>query len=374
MADEGRPGAASPAADVRLVGEAAGNAPLATLLRELLDRHDISARVTSQAQFDPEELLASEGPARAIVAFVDLEGGRQVRLYVRDPAGDRFLLRELTLAHGLDEVGREAIAQVVESSVDVLLRTPSAALSRGQARTAIAQSKLGERAVTVPAQPVGPPPSPPKKSAPSSPAMASQPPSADRAGVSHRPAWLARFEAHYAGAWWGPSFGAGHGPGIALGAARVIAGSLGDRRAWTLGATAIVERPFTQTLATPPLDASIDTLETRLLVDVAWLLGVHTLSLGAGAGADFVEATPTRAHDASVTLANGSAHTIADVRFALGYSVGGASWQIGAEAFVDAAVTRDHYELASSSESVVLASPWMVRPGAALTLLYRFAF
>jgi hypothetical protein len=371
MADEDRSHTGSRAADVRLVGGAAGNAALATLLRELLDRHAISARVTSQEHFDPEELLGSESPAHAIVAFVDLEGEREVRLYLRDPAGDRFLLRELTLSHGLDELGREAIAQVVESSVDVLLRTPSAGLSRGQARTALAQSKPAGGSETAQPREVGPAPSP--KGAPYSPATASQPPSADL-GRAGGPRTLARFEVHYAGAWSGSSLGAAHGPGIGLGAARAISGSLAERRALTLGATAFVERPFTQTLATGQLDASIDTIATRLAVDLAWLLGANTLSVSTGAGADFIQATPTRAREPGVTLAPGTAHTIPALRFALAYSIGGAWWQIGVQAFVDADLIRDRYQLATSSDSVVLATPWQVRPGAALTALYRFAF
>ena len=349
-ANEGPGVTGAPTADVRLVGAASRAPELAALLKELLAQHGIATRSTSQTTFDTADLLEGRRETPDLVAFVVLDLDHRARLYFRAPAGDRFLLREVTLPNDLDAMGREVVAQIVETSVDVLLRTPLAGMTRAQMRSALANTvpPSGLRSDTAPSRGPRIPEAPPR--------------------------WVARFTLRYSAAWWGPALKAGHGPGLEAGFAARLGRSRGDGQALMLGATALVERPFTQALATPVLDASIDPLSVRWLVDLDWTLGAHELDLRAGGGADFIQASPTRAHNDAVTLAPATTRTVPALRLALGYAVGGASWRVSAEVFADVALLRSPYELAMVSGSTTLASPWSVRPGVALSVSYRVPF
>jgi len=60
---------------------------------------------------------------------LDLQGRDAARLYFRAPDGKGFLVRDVPLGSGLDALGRESIAQVVEASLVSLLHS-GAGLSR----------------------------------------------------------------------------------------------------------------------------------------------------------------------------------------------------------------------------------------------------
>jgi hypothetical protein len=129
-----------PRATVQLIGEAGGSPDLAALLRELLGRRQIAADVTSQPRFAPDQLTGPGAP-HALMAFVVMEDHEHVRLYFRAPSGERFLVRELSLPSGLDALGRETIGQVVESSIEILLRSATTGIDRTQIRSELARQQ-----------------------------------------------------------------------------------------------------------------------------------------------------------------------------------------------------------------------------------------
>ena len=69
--------------------------------------------------------------------WIDLSASAEARLYFRHARVDRFFLRTLALARGIDEVAREEIAHVVANTVAALGKGSSETLTRGEARIAL---------------------------------------------------------------------------------------------------------------------------------------------------------------------------------------------------------------------------------------------
>ena len=128
---------------VVLVGEAAKSDKLTAVLSELLERERVALEFERKSRFRPSALLASSGGDSRVWVFIS-STKRVAKLYFRGPFGNRFLLRKLELQNGLDEVGRELIAQVVETSILTLLRS-EAGLSREQMKAGISDAERARR-------------------------------------------------------------------------------------------------------------------------------------------------------------------------------------------------------------------------------------
>jgi hypothetical protein len=164
-----------------------------------------------------------------------------------------------------------------------------------------------------------------------------------------------------------------HGPGVELGLMRAVSGGASSRLFW--GATAVAERAFPQRLEAAALDAQVDVISTRVLVDVDWRRGaLHSFSARAGGGADFVQARQTVVRDPTVTPAGASSKLLPVARFEVGYGIGDPVWRVGLTLFVDVALERTDYELRRPAGVLVLAAPWPVRPGLALVFGFSPSF
>jgi len=305
---------------------------LAATLVELLERQNVEAHVVRSLRFQPAEVTSGSEKDRNAWAFVVPETPALARLYFRGPRAERYLLRDLPLRDGLDEYGRELIAQVVESSVLALLHS-TAGITREQASAEIDR-------------PVDAPRGEPTVSAASPTPSAARPPSKWRA-------WTAL---GYAFEWSGGDLGAAHGPGLEIGLE------------WSaLRARLIAERAFAQTLASPELIASLQTTALRFVVDTYWPKhAAHALVIGLGAGIDILDAQPTVASDPLLTLAPGHSHAVPVVRAEVGYQLRQGPWRLMAFGFVDASLLYTHYDLVRAGSEVRLATPWPVRPGVGL--------
>ena len=240
-----------------LLGDAGDSPELAAVLSELLQRQDVGVRFVRQEKLDTGELLSGKDDW-AVRVFLELRGPREAALYFRGPRARRYLLRRLELREGLDEVGRELVAQVVASSVDSLLRS-SEGMTRSEMRVALARDCAAPplAAAAPPADDAAPAKSPPPNGAsadkPSSAVPAPVPPApsapslssdaklapsapgtttvaatsrqADRGGAR----WSAWVGARYTYSWGGPDLGPGHGPGVELGVQRHGVTQLGAR-------------------------------------------------------------------------------------------------------------------------------------------------
>jgi hypothetical protein len=328
-----------PVAQIVLVDPLASDEELVLLFRELLDRQGVRSEVLRAERFEPGALFAEQGEPESLRVFVSLRDSRQARLYFRGPGGDRYLLRKLALPTGLDAVGRELLGQVVESSVAALLRS-SQGMTRAQASEEIERE----------AEPAEPPPA--------SVAPAPRPTGADTSGGREL-----RLAARYVAEWPGAELGLAHGPGVLLG--------LRFRGRPSFGLELGAERFFQQSLETAELSATLQKSSFRASFELGVPLApAHSAALALGPTLELTRLHPREAAP-GVTLAEPTTDAAPALRFEVRYEYAVERVLIGAALLADVGLVRQHYDLAESGATLELSAPWLVRPGAALSIGVR---
>jgi hypothetical protein len=323
-------------AAIVLVGHGEGMTELGDLVVELLEQEHVRPHLVQESDFDPAAFLSEEsGASESVWAFVVTKDHNDVRLYFRDPHARRFLIRNVALRDGLDAYGREVVAQVIDSSIVSLLHSMDG-ISREQAT-----AELGGVPRAEPAKlPAAAPP----------PAL----PGAAPAAVS---VWLAL---RYGLAWAGSDLGAAQGPGLEV--------SL-QWRTFGMGITA--ERFFPQSLATSQLDATVQATALRLTCDgTLAFFGSSALVFGLGAGADVLDAHVLQVHDAALTPTAQGLRILPVLRPAIAVELRLERWRFAAAAFVDVDLSTDYYQVDRPAGPTRVATPWPVRPGAALVVAW----
>ena len=293
-----------------------------------------------EENFEPSVLLAENPTDARVWVFVRENGPHRAELHFRGPFGQRFLRRELALPRGLDdEVGRELIAQVVDSSTATLLHS-SAGMSRDEIRADLAREQRAPSARAEPGNGEGTRP---------------------RASPTSPPARL-EFELGARGAvqWAGGGLGYALGAG-ALGGVRMLAPS-----GLFAGARLTLETWSPQSLETSRLTATLRNTSLRAGLDIGRKAGHHGLSLGMSGGVDLVRISPSSVRDASLVLESESVDTVAVARGELRYELSLSSLRLTASLFADASFARTHYDVTDGGARVALATPWWVRPGLVL--------
>lgn len=352
---------ASSNAELVLVGAPDGLRELASLCDELLTRQGVSVHVTHQDHYDADALFgdASRGMTRV---FVVLRDPRRARLHFRGPSGERYLFRNVALPNGLDAVGRELVAQVVESAIVALLRT-NAGMSREEANAELEREAEGNEAPPSSGDSAaksvtsGEVPSPSRSTtrAPVKPASTS-----GRLGASP---WEPRAAAHYDAMWSSDSVGFGHGLGLAAGLRFRRRGSAGVE----LGAT----RWFEQTLSTAAVRASIARTSCYALVEAGWsFTASHSAFVAAGPALGFVRVRP-QSGAADVTLAAQQSSVLPALHVELRYEFSTAHGLFGAAARLDYELVKTRYELDAGRARELLAAPAPLSAGAALSVGFR---
>jgi hypothetical protein len=329
-----------------LVGPAGQSSELVALVSELLGRRELETSFLREREFQPHELLADRERDLSVWVYVALGGGQSARLYFRGPGGQRFLLRELGIPGGLDAVGREGIAQVIDSSIYSLLHS-SAGLSREQARDAIEQAQR-ETAPT-PQPTATPPPSAAPLAPQPAPVPSAKAPPSNVAGLVG-----IRYSAEYSGS----GLGTAHGPGIELG--------LGFRGRARIGARFSGERFFPQSIESAKVGASIQT--TRLLLggNLDWPLGTESaLVLGFAGGTDITRIDP-QTHGPSVTLASASTDVVPVAQAGARVELRPGSWSLGVGLLATVALADTRYDLRRPDGTTRVAGLSTVRPGAVI--------
>jgi hypothetical protein len=109
---------------VTLVGAAGRDATIAARVTSWFDAARFRCLVAHAPRLDAAQVLAPAGDAQVFV-WVTLPAADSARLYFATRSGDHqptsYLLRDLALEHGLDEIGMERIAQVLYASTRALL-------------------------------------------------------------------------------------------------------------------------------------------------------------------------------------------------------------------------------------------------------------
>lgn len=323
---------------VVLIGAVGESTKLRGLLVELLERQGVHPELEREPHFVPAHLLSGDESDRAAWVFVELVDQHAARLYFRGPHAERFLLRDLELRDGLDDLGCELIAQVVESSVVSILRS-SAGISREQARAVLAE-RNGSSAPT---------------------ADEHEAPVLPRTGRAKLGAWLG---VRYAGQWTGSDLGGAHGPGGELGiewrSRAIFRGSLS------------AERWFAQAFVSPQIRANIQSWPLRLSIDVGRSAGsAQSWLFGVAAGVDVTRVEPGQNLDPTVTPTTARTRVVPVLRTAARYELGLGGWRMGLTAFADISPLDTHYDLQDKSGTAQrVVAPWRVRPGLALVLAW----
>jgi len=265
--------------------------------------------------------------------FVDFSASPRVRFYFADQQAERFLVRDLALTHGLDELGKEALAQVLESSLETLLEQQTPSMTRQQVESLLAPS------------------APPARPSPSADVAASP---GHAAGVS--PGWgafygLRAFSAHQLS----------HGPAVMLALDLPWRGT--GLALWSTGQYLTPQRLSGSTAA-----VHITTLALRVGAGANRRLG-RSWRLGArlGFGVDVERLQPERVDTVELELTSPRwVHaSIASGALDAGFRFTERLW-LSLSALSDVDFRPRHYDLEQAGAVRRVIEPWPVRPGAML--------
>jgi hypothetical protein len=135
----------------------------------------------------------------------------------------------------------------------------------------------------------------------------------------------------------------------------------------------VAERRFVQVITSPDLNANVQDDSLRLLFELGLAPAARqAVSLGLGLGADVTSIDPGPARMAGVTPANATTHTVPVTRAEVRYEIGGAAWRVATLLFADVSLFDTHYDITRAGVAQRLATPWPVRPGAAVAIGWRF--
>ena len=259
------------------------------------------------------------------------------------------MLRELSLRAGLDEVGRELIARVVEGATAALLHSQEG-LSRDQAEADLARSEPA-------------PVEPPAGTAVDRTAVPADRTPAVAATAGPR-RWLLglRLLAEHTGDDLGARFGIGFEVGW-------VALAHGFPRVRVRLAS---ETGLAQAIESDAVDASLFVWPVRVGADVGAVSGAHGVWLGAAPGIDLVRIAPARAHDPSLTLSDPEIAVVGAARAELRYELTLDQLQLSLGAVLDYAFARSHYDVIADGMRERVATPWQARPGALVGLGLTF--
>jgi len=276
-----------------------------------------------------------------------------VGLYFRAPDGQRFLLRNVLLRGGFDDVGRELVGQVVETAV-ASLQHAGDGLTREQAQLALAN----EAPATAPANPaeVASPVRVPPRAA----AKVARPPSPQRAPTTALEGW---FALRYGAVALGAQLGIAHGPGLELG--------LGLKRNYLLRGRVTFERDFPQSLGTSRIAAELTRARWRLVADAGLpLTSRQFLLVSLGLGQDRLHVVPSTPAGSDVAKARDFFDQAPVALAELRYEAAFGPFRLAAALGADFSLVETHYDIAHATERESVVKPWLVRPSASLALAF----
>jgi hypothetical protein len=333
---------------VKLVGRAY-TPELEALLEEWFSAQGQSVELGRQSSVSLEHLLevSDEDEVRA---WLVLPEKARARVYFADAGSSRFFVRNVTLESGLDELGREKLAQIVVASVQAFSErrvqdTPLDSLKEALAEApSPAAQPAPERSPTLSA-PEGAKTRPTERS--------TSPPVADEAKAL---SWA--LAASYVGVYRGPERWS-HGPSLSLEGWFVshdfALGLLGGGR---------YELPHT--VATTHLDLRLQTSQLRLGLFVGLANQERpTWVVGAGGGSDWFAYRPSRG-STDVTLREGERARRTLVFASAGRFLSLASLRLALLAGADISLEKSHYDLMVEGRLRRELTPWQVHPNLAL--------
>ncbi len=324
--------AAASAVEVVLVG-GADSRPLAQLVQATLARQGVSLHLSEIAELREADLLdppsGNGGPSTRV--WIELVDPELARLYFAEIRLGRYLMRDVPLRSGLDELGRERIAQVIETSTQALLRGETA-MSREQFENSL--QTLETPSGTEPAGDREPPPDGSPRRYLTEPTL----------GVSYQSYWS------------GSELGLMHGPGLRVGLVRTL------ERGSFLG-TAVVAPSFPQVHQEGGVEVRVQSIALRLLLGGAWPIGRGwSWSTSGGGGVSLSHISPRGLEEDWIeepARTNVTPWLQAEL---------GVNWELSrlmvSVAFSSQLSLADtHYDHVRGTEQERLFTPWLLQPG-----------
>jgi hypothetical protein len=318
--------------EVTLVDAVAADPTLGARITSWFDAAQFEVRITRALRLDAAEVLAPAA-GEGVRVWVTLPDTQHARLYfaARDGSGahTRYLLRDIALDGGLDELGSERIATVLHLS--------SLALLEGQ---------LPSERASVEASLAAQPPPPPVASPPPAPPISAPP----------RERFVLTLGVGY-GALLRGDEGVGHGPRVSLEAQRQHLGIgllLTSSLPHTVHFDGVALRLYALSFA--PLASASLALTARL-----------RLHGYAGPLLSLVRFQPER-HSADIDLRGAARELRFSVLAGLGLRIALGRVVLGIALECAASLEDTHYDVVRNGQRQRIAEPWPVTPGAALTL------
>jgi hypothetical protein len=311
--------------EIVLVGRAGTDPSLAERIRSWFGA-DAALSFTTERELAADRVLGPH-PARGVAVWVTLRTDREARLYFaaagESPETTRYLIRDVPLDDGLDEIGSERVAQVVHSSVTALVEDSVEAIARPELERELAPETPATNAEQA------------KQVLPPHPADDVHP------SASSGPSLTPLFGAFYRGAWAGDE-GIAHGPGIALGA------TLGFD-AWGVGLVGRGHYVWPRSERFDDIALTLSELSARLGARGVVRTGGPDLDLELGGGAAWVRFDPDGDASGPVPAPRGT-----DERFFWFASLG-VGWRVGpiragGRFELELYPARSHYELDTGQE------------------------
>ncbi len=261
--------------------------------------------------------------SQAARAWIDCSSPDRMRIYFANWNAERFLLREVPLPDGLNELALETVGQVIASSLSALMTDDHAGMSRTEINSVLRPA---------PATSELPPP----------------------------PHWTARGSLFYAVQTFAPEQAVEQGPGLMA--------TLGPREGrWRPGVWVSGQYQLPETVDSGLIGVRLDTVALRAGAEVARSLGPRVdLALRAGLGGDVIHVAPRRG-----TVDEGQT-TLSPDRFSWGFAAQmalagtvrlDAGFALCVALLADADLDRRHYDVAIDGVTLRALTPWWVRPG-----------
>jgi hypothetical protein len=350
-----------------LITVVAGEALLATLEQRVSSwfNDGTEVRVTATNRVDQRQLLASS-PGKVSAWVVPLSSERAVVIFssatLRTPA--QYLVREVRLRSGLDDLGLERLASVIHSAF-VALREGAEGFELEVAERELREAGIG---FATPDPTAVAPASAPTTTAPAT----SAPPAAERAPTQFvkSPSSLI-FAAGYGGRLRG-SEGVGHGPSLAMGFRQPSA-----RMPIDFILTGHLLLP--STFDADPFGASVQTTALRFQIGIEPDLGSSYCAqalVGAGADVARIHASTTQSSTAGA-LETAARESGTQWRSAGDLTLGlfrrTEQFDFGLYAQVTFLFTDVHYSATTDTGDRRLVTPWPMQPGLSFQGRFRSA-
>ena len=324
--------------EVVLAGPGEERDAMRAVLVELIGRLEVDVSYADADAVDAREVLTAPEGARPATARVWLELGESERVtcYLVDGAWERIMVRHVPLSGGIDEIAREELGHIVESSVDALLGGGEIGVSRVEAA---AQLGVDIR--------------PPEEPAPEAPAPSPEP--APRAQGVLGLGYQAQF--------WGGSVPAYHGP-VLLGGVRASATRVRP------GAMLTVQYLTPVLLQAEAIDLRLQGAALRVMATLSPRLGESLeLNVAVGGGVDLVRVSPAATEDGAAVAADPYTAIFPEAEVDVGLAARlGRGLALRFDALVGIDMIDSFYFVAGAPDP--LFDPWVVRPGLRATLVW----